>query len=299
MTVVDTSSRRSFFARHRTLTVVASALLAVFLYRFLAIYRYWPDRCEVRKGTPLVITNADPPKAPPRRETLTVLSYNIQGHASLVRSEHLEKVAEVIRASQADIVGLNEVHRWTWQNRFDDQLGDLARMTSMNVVYAPSFRFFGGQFGNAVLTRGTVDSATVYDLPTIGEPRTLLGADIRIDGTTIRFFVTHVAAWGKLSKAMRREQLRCVSRHVRGVRSLLTGDLNAPHEADEIRELAVSSGFLNASPKAATHRVMEQAIDYVMVTPDLGVRTSRVIEDGPSDHRAVLIEIDRASLKQE
>lgn len=277
----------------------AGALIAVvFTYRTLAIYRYAPDRCAERGGDPIVITRRDIVQPPPRRETLVVMSFNIQGHAALVRADHVERIAAAIRAADPDIVGLNEVHRWTWQNRFRDQLTEIAARTKMNVVYAPSFRFFGGQFGNAILTRGTISDAAVIDLPAIGEPRSLLGATVAIDGKKLRFYVSHVAAWGRLSQKVRDRQLACIARSLRpaGLPTLLTGDLNAPHEADEIIELARSSGLLNASPKAATHRVMNQAIDYIFISRDLPVRASRVIDEGPSDHRAVIAELEKSSV---
>jgi endonuclease/exonuclease/phosphatase family metal-dependent hydrolase len=44
-------------------------------------------------------------------------------------------------------------------------------------------------------------------------------------------------------------------------------------------------------PSAPTHRVMEQRLDYILIDPGWEVRSARVLDDGPSDHRAVLAEL--------
>src|SRR5687768_2865459 len=70
---------------------------------------------------------------------LRVLSYNIKGHAALVRADHLEAIARVIREQHPDVVALQEVHRGTWQARFRDQAAELGRLTDMSVAFGSSF----------------------------------------------------------------------------------------------------------------------------------------------------------------
>jgi endonuclease/exonuclease/phosphatase family metal-dependent hydrolase len=295
MTEVPLVPRQGFFRRHRILTGVFLFLIAVGAYRFFAIYRYRPDACGVRGGTPVVLN----PRANPRpigaskREAVVVMTYNIQGHATFVRGvSHIEGIAKVINDSKADIVGLNEVHRRTWQSRFDDHLTQLANLTGMNAVYAPSFSFLGGQFGNAILTRGKVRSASVLDLPTIGEPRSLLQATIDIDGQLIDFNVTHVAAWASLNQEARADQLHCAVRALRGPRTIVVGDLNAPPESAEIHAFMTETKLTLLNSSAPTHRVMEQTIDYICAAPFWKKRSSRTLDEGPSDHRAVVAELE-------
>lgn len=284
-----------FFRRHRLLTILLLVIVTIAAYRFFAIYRYRPAVCHVRAAAPAVL---NPSGAPPRigtekRESLVVMSYNIQGHATLVRGrDHIEGVAKVIRDAKPDIVGVNEVHRRTWQSRFDDHLAQLAELTGMTAVYSPSFSFFGGQFGNAILTRGKVVRAEALDLPTVGEPRTLLKADIEIAGERIDFNVTHVAAWASMNQETRNDQLQCAVRSLKGPRAIVVGDLNAPPESAEIKSFVQAARLTILNDAGPTHRVMEQLIDYVCAAPFWKKKSSRTIDEGPSDHRAVIAELE-------
>src|SRR5205823_11397623 len=150
----------------------------------------------------------------------------------------IRKIAEVMRQVKRDMVGLEEVHRKTWQARFHDQAKELQALTGLNIFFGPSFGEVGGGFGNAILTRGDLVAVTIHPLPSVGEPRSVIESVIRIDGATLNVYVTHLTSWGRLKSASRDEELQCLARHVRTSRYpyLLLGDFNAPPERDEIRK---------------------------------------------------------------
>jgi endonuclease/exonuclease/phosphatase family metal-dependent hydrolase len=267
-----------------TAIVIAIPILAM-TYRVLGVYQFRSGECAAR--VPMKFADTYPKR-------LVVMTFNIEGHASLLRDEHIGKVAEVIRKYQPDIVGINEAHRNTWQARFGDHTQQLARFTGMNVLFGRSYRFLGGDFGNAILTRGKVVRSEVHDLPGTGEPRSLLEAVVNVNGGTIEFYVTHVAAWASLGREARAAQLKCINAHIRAAAHpfILVGDLNAPPEAPEMTAFLDRNILQFAGdPSAPTHRVMEQRLDYILIDPGWQVRSARVLEDGPSDHRAVLAEL--------
>src|SRR5207244_1019071 len=121
---------------------------------------------------------------PPQIRPLIVVTYNIEGHDELIHGDHATKIAETIKQLKPDIIGLQEVHRGTWQVRFHDQYETIRRLTGMNGYYGVSYRSLGGDFGNALLTRGEIVSAVVHPLPSYGEPRSALESVVRIDGAT-------------------------------------------------------------------------------------------------------------------
>jgi endonuclease/exonuclease/phosphatase family metal-dependent hydrolase len=269
----------------KVLLVTGLLLAVVFAYRVLGVYRFQSGECSARP--PARFVHSYP-------KTLRVMSFNIQGHASLLDGEHIEEVAETIRRHQPDVVAINEAHRRTWQARFDDQTAQLARLTGMTVVFGRSYRFAGGDFGNAVLTRGEVVSSSVHDLPGTGEPRSLLECVIRVNGGTIDFYATHTSAWGSFGRDARRAQLACINAHVRasGRPYIVAGDLNAPADAPEIRAFMGENALVIAGdPGTPTHRVMEQRLDYILTDPRWTVREARVLDDGPSDHYPLLAEL--------
>jgi endonuclease/exonuclease/phosphatase family metal-dependent hydrolase len=164
----------------------------------------------------------------------------------------------------------------------------------MNVIFGRSYTFMGGHFGNAVLTRGRIVSSDVRDLPGTGEPRSLLETVLEVNGGTIEFYVAHTSAWGPIGEAARRDQLSCIQAHVRASRHpyILVGDLNTTPESDEMKTFLDGNTLQFAGdPKTPSHRVLEQRLDYIL--PDAGwtVRSSRVLDDGPSDHRPVIAEL--------
>jgi endonuclease/exonuclease/phosphatase family metal-dependent hydrolase len=152
----------------------------------------------------------------------------------------------------------------------------------------------GGHFGNAVLTRGEIVSSDVRDLPGTGEPRSLLESIIRVNGGLIEFYVTHTSAWGSIGEAARRDQLTCMQAHVRASRHpyILVGDLNTPPDSDEMKSfLAGNTLQFAGDPKAHTHRILKQRLDYILADAGWKVRNARVLDDGPSDHHPVLAEL--------
>jgi endonuclease/exonuclease/phosphatase family metal-dependent hydrolase len=106
--------------------------------------------------------------------------------------------------------------------------------------------------------------------------------------------VTHTTAWASLGREAREDQLQCINAHVQASSFpyILTGDLNAPPETPEMATFLGSNTLkLAGDPKAPTHRVMEQRLDYILTDPGWEIRSARVLDDGPSDHRAVLAEL--------
>lgn len=269
----------------RILTVIAAFLLLVIAYRVLGVYEFREGECSAPRPRNFASTY---PKH------LTVMTFNIEGHASLLRTDHIEQIAEVINKYKPDLVGINEAHRKTWQARFGDHTQELARRTHMNVVFGRSYRFAGGDFGNAVLARGQILASDVHELPGTGEPRTLLDTKVQVNGGIVEFYVTHVSAWASLGKKTRDLQLQCVSDHLRasGYPFILTGDLNAPPDSSEIAKFLGGMPMqLAGDPKTPTHRVMEKRLDYILADRGWTVLNSRVLDDGPSDHRPVLAEL--------
>ena len=269
----------------RTLLVIVVIVLIAVSYRVLGVYELRSGECTAMQPRRFASTY-------PKR--LVVMSFNIQGHSSFVREGHIEEVARTILKYRPDIVGINEAHRGTWQARFGDHIAQLERLTGMRAAFGRSYRFAGGDFGNAVLTRGEIVAADVKALPGTGEPRTLFETIVRVNGGTVQFYVTHTAAWASLNEAVRDEQLRCVNAHLQasGFPFILTGDLNAPPDSAEVRRFLDANVLkLAGDPNEPTHRVMEQRLDYILADPGWTVRGARVLDDGPSDHRPVIAEL--------
>jgi endonuclease/exonuclease/phosphatase family metal-dependent hydrolase len=298
--VTEVSPEKKRHWTWRRILALAGLLFAAFAtYRVFAVYTVRTGSCDfpITRGE---LVRAGAPRFPSRQESaragrsLVVMTYNIEGHAALFRADHLEKIAATIRETRPDIVGLQEVHRGTWQSRFTDQAEELARLTNMNSAYGRSFNALGGEFGNAILTRGTILSSKTYALPSLGEPRSLLQATIDIDGNRLNYFITHLATWGKVNRSSRLEQLQCIAEHVRRstLPYIVVGDFNVIANTPELQWF-IKSALVNVSGGTddPTHRLTRQRLDYLFADPGWYTKSARVLHIGASDHWPVIAEL--------
>jgi len=267
---------------------ILSIFLLFFLYRFFTVYTVRSGECRPKPFNAATRVDVYPD------QPIVVMTYNIEGHDELYRSDHIKQIADVINAVHPDIVGLQEVHRKTWQARFRDQLAELEAATHMHGYFAPSYVQWGGEFGNAILTRGEIVTAEEHPLPSLGEPRAVIESAIRINDATINFYVTHLTTWASLNAKNRGEQLACLAQHVRTSRYpfILCGDLNAPPDADEVKAFRrLNAAELCGEDIGITHPRMKKRIDYIFVDFGWTVRSTRVVKMGPSDHWPVVTEL--------
>jgi endonuclease/exonuclease/phosphatase family metal-dependent hydrolase len=223
-----------------------------------------------------------------------VMTYNIEGHDELYDTDHAAKIAATINQFKPDIVGLQEVHDHTWQVRFRNQYEEIRRLTKMNGYYGRSYRSLGGDFGNAILTRGQVVSAVVHPLPSIGEPRSVLETVVRIDGATLNVYVAHLTAWSSLNAKSRGVQLECLAKHVRTSRYpyLLLGDFNAPPESAEVDKFEKEDAAqLCGADIKITHPTLGERIDYIFADWGWRVWESHAVATGSSDHYPVIAQL--------
>jgi endonuclease/exonuclease/phosphatase family metal-dependent hydrolase len=273
--------------RLRNIGLILLGLVVLFAaYRVLGVYQFRSGECHA--VAPRKFTSTYP-------KHLRVMTFNIEGHATFLKGDaHIRAIAETIRKYQPDVVAINEAHRYTWQARFGDHVEQLRRLTGMNGAFGRSYAFMGGAFGNAVLTRGTIVSVQVHNLPGTGEPRSLMETQVAVNGGLIEVYVTHTAAWASINQSIRGEQLQCVNAHLRaaGHPFILMGDLNAAPTSPEIaRFLNTNVTKFAGDAKEPTHKVMNERLDYILADPGWTIVSSRVIDEGPSDHRPVIAEL--------
>ncbi|HEV8240117.1 MAG TPA: endonuclease/exonuclease/phosphatase family protein [Thermoanaerobaculia bacterium] len=276
----------------RGLLVLGAIGFLAIAYRVTFVYEMRPGRCTgAREAAPAVAAAAEPAAS---RRPIRIVSYNIEGHAALVRPHHLEEIAQVIRAQRPDVVALQEVHRGTWEARFRDQAAELGRLTGMTVTFGPSFRVLGGEFGNAILAHSPLRDVELVPLPSFGEPRSLLRATVDVDGTDFEIMATHLAAWGGLNRRIRTRQAYCLAEHARaaGRRFVLCGDFNAAPASAELAALLdgklMSLCGLASEP---THPLLDQRIDYILAGPGWEIGSTAVVHAGPSDHWPITAEL--------
>jgi endonuclease/exonuclease/phosphatase family metal-dependent hydrolase len=158
-----------------------------------------------------------------------------------------EAIRATLRSLDADLLGLQEV----WADPRRNLAADLAVELSMHWAWSPSpardhwrRRLGEGiQVGNAVLSRRPI-TRTGYETLEAGDladGRTILFAAVETHAGTLPFFTTQLSSPPDQS-ALRCAQVaqvsRFIARHAGGdLPPVLSGDLNAEPDSDEIRLL--------------------------------------------------------------
>jgi endonuclease/exonuclease/phosphatase family metal-dependent hydrolase len=245
---------------------------------------------------------------------LRVASFNIHHGVGLDGRLDLARTADVIRATGAGVVGLQEVDRhMSARSEWADQAGWLADELGMAVVHGPTIDLDPDdptvpdaprrRYGNALLSTHPIRSWRAVPLPGGDgtEPRGLLTAVLDVEGALVQVASTHLQVRSRSERMM--QAARVVAELGSGLGpgdhalpTVLTGDMNATPESPEFAVLtdalvdawaAAGDGpgwtFDAATPHAR--------IDYVMTSPDLAARAAWLVPTDASDHYPVVADL--------
>ncbi|MGZ0656130.1 endonuclease/exonuclease/phosphatase family protein [Coraliomargarita sp. W4R72] len=157
---------------------------------------------------------------------MRILSYNIHGCIGRDGREDPDRILEVIRQADADIVGLQEVHSDDALDR--DFLRKLEHLPYRSIIYGKTMRKPTADYGNVLLLREPPAQIERIELPHHhGEPRGAIIADTRQNGQRLRIITTHL----DIRIAERQQQARTLSQHIplhsnSESNCVLLGDLN-------------------------------------------------------------------------
>jgi endonuclease/exonuclease/phosphatase family metal-dependent hydrolase len=240
--------------------------------------------------------------------SLRVMTYNIEAG-----NGNLDRIADVIRTSGAQIVALQEVDvHWAERSNFTDEAQALATSLGMQMRFAPIYHFPGSdstkpprEYGVALLSRYTIEGWVNHELsrlstqqqnPIPAEMPGFLEATINFRGTRIRVFNTHLDY--RSDPRVRQQQVLETLRYIgeSSTPTLLFGDLNAPPDAPELQPLRARLRDAWPAPAGAGFTYPSNApvrrIDYVLTSPHFLVRDAKVPETIASDHRPVVIDLE-------
>jgi len=224
-----------------------------------------------------------------------VLTFNIHHGEGMDGQVDLDRIAQVIRQTEAVLVALQEVDRGVERTNQVDQPAKLAELTGMRAIFEKNIDYQGGEYGNVVLSRFPVEFHENHYLPKSpsNEQRGVLEVHLQVAGGKLVFFATHFDHQAddgeRMASVATLRQL--VERH-RGIPIIVAGDLNASPGG---RAMLAVTAFLRlaADGSGFTYPADDpvRRIDYVLHNrhPRLRCITGRVIPElVASDHRPVL-----------
>lgn len=116
-------------------------------------------------------------------DSLRVATYNVHKCEGLDRRVKPERIVEVLREVDADIIGLQEVVCFQGQEDRHDQAHFIARQLEMDFRLGENRRIRGAAYGNVVLSRYPIAFTHNHDISIAGrEQRGCLRVDIDLHG---------------------------------------------------------------------------------------------------------------------
>ncbi|UIR55400.1 endonuclease/exonuclease/phosphatase family protein [Sphingobacterium sp. SRCM116780] len=231
-------------------------------------------------------------------QKLKILTYNIH-HANPpsedVRVINLDTIAAIIKKSNADLIGLQEIDIDLSRSQNIDQAKKLAELTGMHYFFSKGINLDAGEYGTVILSKYPIVKTERFELPSpiVSEKRSLAIIHIQVNGKTIKFANTHL----DLKEENRLAQSSFILDKFKDDKDLviLVGDLNAKPESQVIQNLdsiftrsQIKNGF--TIPEMNPNR----EIDFIMLNKanQFKFRKHHVLEETyASDHRPVYVEI--------
>lgn len=225
---------------------------------------------------------------------VTVMTYNVGAFGKYTKSS-VKAVAKIIRASGADIVGLNETDSCNIRhNTF--QVKDLAKRLGWDYSFARALRFGGGSYGNGVVSSEKILSSYSIDLPKAS------GAETRsvsvVETEDLVFASVHLDY--KTAEAQF-AQLKVLNDHFSsrytgyGKPVILCGDFNALPESPVMQSMDSLWTKLSVDDLTFPSKDPVKCIDYIYVLSSArGVKVNkvRVIHNKKaSDHIPVVVRL--------
>lgn len=229
------------------------------------------------------------------KTAIKTMTYNTYSN----RNSSIEKIAEIIRNINPDLVSLQEVERFTEINPYNTP-AKLAELTGMNYHYFIHALDIeeGGDYGNVILSKYPITDSITYKLHGVDADdyvRSFGYIKIEKDGRQFYFAATHLDH--KHNDASRIKMVREILNVVKGLDApiILGGDMNAQPTQKTMTTL---SGWFNIDcvcnlkPTVPAPGPAESTIDYLISGPDnaFTIKDYRVYYEagGASDHFPVI-----------
>ena len=229
---------------------------------------------------------------------IKVASYNMRKGIGTDRRRRPERILDVLREIDADIVCLQEADR---------RFGARAQVIGHDLLDKTPWRAvsFGGReasmgwHGNAILVRRAaeiVDREPIF-LPAL-EPRGAVMADVQLGGEAIRVVGMHL----DLSGLWRRRQAHAIMSHVAvsttRLPTVMMGDLNEWSAATgAMRDFRRGYAVADTGPSFHARRPVAR-LDKIMVSPELRIVACGVHDSATarvaSDHLPIWATLERA-----
>jgi endonuclease/exonuclease/phosphatase family metal-dependent hydrolase len=235
--------------------------------------------------------------------SLRVAAYNIKHGRGMDDAVDLERIADVLRGLDADVITLQEVDDRTERTGRVDQVAVLSRLLGYEGVHGPHRPYQGGYYGNAVLTRLPVIAQRTRAIPPASGSALAVHETVVEAAPGVRISVVSVHLAGTPEERMAQAESVTASLADADHPVVLAGDFNGRPDDAVVLRLAADWTMAPKSGDPRTYPSPEpdREIDFVMWR-DGGSGSSRrslvlvdhrvVEEPAASDHRPIVADFE-------
>ncbi|WP_207485794.1 endonuclease/exonuclease/phosphatase family protein [Arenibaculum pallidiluteum] len=207
-----------------------------------------------------------------------IATYNVHSCVGIDAKFSPERVAEVVRGLECDVVGLQEVG---WHHRGEigrDQFAAISQGSGLKAYPGPTKHNERAHYGNALLTNLPVLAVRPIDLSLpMREPRGAIDADIQVGDRVVRVIVAHLG----LDPWERNAQITRVLHAMEAGPprpTVFMGDLNEWRgRSPRLKRLARSFDDC-AAPRSFHVRLPALRLDRIYVTGELQLASFEVVK---------------------
>ena len=228
------------------------------------------------------------------------MTFNIHHGEGLDGKVDLARIAALIRRESVDLVALQEVDKGVQRTDRRDLPAELALLTGLSCVFSNNFHYQGGEYGNAVLTRFPVLSATNshFQMIRTNEQRGILQLTLAVEHCRLVFMNTHIDYRGDdTERLLNVQEIKNLAERQAGSPVILCGDFNDTPESQVHQRLKetfddawerVGNGTGWTFPAGNPRK----RIDYIWVSKAGGVEptAAEIPESAASDHLPLVVE---------
>ena len=232
-------------------------------------------------------TSANPP-TPPDKNSLRVLTYNIQqGYSEDGRKNHLGQL-ELIREIDPDVIALQESDTNRISGGNSDIVRTFADHLNLYSYYGP--KVVPGTFGIALLSKYPIQNPRTFYMYSEGEQTATIWAQITVGDQTFNLFVTHLGNDGPIV------QQQAILKEVDALPNVIAmGDFNFRPDTEQYRltRTILEDAWLLKWPSGVDDQGFNPTdrIDHVFVSRGINIAEARYIVSPASDHPALMVEI--------
>ncbi len=200
---------------------------------------------------------------------ITVASYNVQ---CLSYGTQLISISEEIKSINPDIVGIQELDKYTTRTGNTNQLENLALMSGYKYFYySKTIDFDGGEYGHGIMSKYPIKNFETKQFAIQGnENRCFSRAEIEINNEIIVFYNTHLDFGGNMQTNQLSE---IVDLAYQDEYAIITGDMNCvpstyKHILEDKNLISLNGGetfsnFINTCPEGEKSH---EAIDNIIIS---------------------------------